>query len=169
MSPITPRELEIDRHREHDEFAVTSWGEMARSRVPAVRASNAFALIDYRCPAGFGPPRHLHRNDDEVLYVISGMLALWTETKCGTAGPGDVVMLPKAVPHAWRSFGADDVHLLVIAAPGDFEPFFELLQGRQALSSEIEKLVAIADEAGMDVVGPPLSDEDVTAIIAERG
>lgn len=169
MSQITSRKLEIDRYREHNEFAVTSWGEMARSRVPAARASNAFALIDYRCPAGFGPPRHTHRNDDEIFYVISGTLALWTETECGIAGPGDVVVLPKAVPHAWRSFGADNVHLLVIAAPGDFEPFFQLLQGQQALSSEIEKLAAIADEAGMDVVGPPLTDEDVTAIIAKSG
>ena len=64
-------------------------------------------------PAGFGPPRHLHRQDDEIFLIEQGAIALWTPHECRTAGPGDVVMLPKVMPHTWRAYGDDPIRFQV--------------------------------------------------------
>ena len=39
--------------------------------------------------------------------IEQGAIALWTPHECRTAGPGDVVMLPKVMPHTWRAYGED--------------------------------------------------------------
>ena len=105
-------------------FAITSWGEEARIRIPASQTDGRLAVMDYRAPAGFGPPRHVHRADDEILLVEQGTLAVWTPEKCNLAKPGDIVMLPKGIPHTWRAYGESPVHLQVIVAPGEFQTFF---------------------------------------------
>jgi hypothetical protein len=56
----------------------------------------------------------------EVLHM-SGAIALWTPHECRTAGPGDVVMLPKVMPHTWRAYGNDPIRSQVTVTPGEFE------------------------------------------------
>jgi hypothetical protein len=91
----------------------------------ASATGGALALLDYHAPAGFGPPRHLHRNDDEIFLILSRHLVLWTPRHCRVVGPESVVLLPKQIAHTWRGCGDADVHLQVIVAPGKVERFFE--------------------------------------------
>jgi hypothetical protein len=125
-------------------------------------------MLVYGAPAGFGPPRHLHRQDEEILLIEQGSIALWTPHECRTAVPGDVVMLPKGVPHTWRAYGGDPVRFQVTVAPGEFETFFERIVERNLTLADQAELVEVASAAGMDIVGPPLSDEEVAAIVAGK-
>jgi quercetin dioxygenase-like cupin family protein len=147
-------------------FATNSWGERARVRLCGAQTEGRLSVLVYGAPAGFGPPRHLHRQDDEILLVEQGTIALWTPHECRTAGPGDVVMLPKGVPHTWRAYGDDSVRFQVTVTPGDFETFFERIVERNLTLADQAELVEVASAAGMDIVGPPLSDEEVAAIRA---
>ncbi len=106
-------------------WAKTSWGEQARTRIRSADTLGRLAVIDYRAPAGFGPPHHMHRDDDEIFLMRSGTIVVSMSGRSWTAGPGDVVLLPRAVPHSWRAYGDDPVHIQVIAAPGTLETFFE--------------------------------------------
>lgn len=144
---------------------ITSWGEASRTRLSSQATGGRVAVLDYRAPQGFGPPRHLHRQDDETFLVFSGTLVVWTQNGNWTAGPGDVVFLPKGQAHTWRSFGSDDVHLHVTVAPGEFELFFQEIVAQGLRAENIAELTAVADHAGMDILGPPLSDEEVAAIL----
>jgi mannose-6-phosphate isomerase-like protein (cupin superfamily) len=146
-------------------FATTSWGEQARPRLRAAETEGRLAVLFYRAPAGFGPPRHLHRQDDEILLIEQGAIALWTPHECRTAGPGDVVMLPKVMPHTWRAYGDDPIRFQVTVTPGEFETFFERIVERNLTLADQAELVQVASAAGMDIVGPPLSDEEVAAIV----
>jgi oxalate decarboxylase/phosphoglucose isomerase-like protein (cupin superfamily) len=123
-------------------------------------------MLVYGAPAGFGPPRHLHRQDDEIFLIEHGTIVLWTPDECRTAGPGDVVMLPKGVPHTWRAYGNDPLRLQVTVTPGEFETFFERIVERNLTFADQTKLAEVAAAAGMDIVGPPLSDEEVAAVLA---
>ena len=120
-------------------------------------------MLVYGAPAGFGPPRHLHRQDDEIFLIEHGTIVLWTPDECRTAGPGDVVMLPKGVPHTWRAYGNDPLRLQVTVTPGEFETFFERIVERNLTFADQTKLAEVAAAAGMDIVGPPLSDEEVSS------
>jgi uncharacterized cupin superfamily protein len=122
-------------------------------------------VLVYGAPAGFGPPRHLHRQDDEILLIEQGAIALWTPHECRTARPGDVVMLPKGVPHTWRAYGDDPVRFQVTVTPGEFETCFERIVERNLTLADQDELVEVASAAGMDLIGPPLSDDEVAAIL----
>lgn len=45
----------------------------------ADQTNGAFTVIGCRAPAGFGPPLHVHRDEDEGFYVLQGQLAV----RCG--------------------------------------------------------------------------------------
>jgi mannose-6-phosphate isomerase-like protein (cupin superfamily) len=131
----------------------------------AKETEGRLAVLFYRAPAGFGPPRHLHRQDDEIFLIEQGAIALWTPHECRTAGPGDVVMLPKVMPHTWRAYGDDPIRFQVTVTPGEFEIFFERIAERNLTLADRAELAEVASAAGMDIVGPPLSDEEVAAIV----
>jgi mannose-6-phosphate isomerase-like protein (cupin superfamily) len=158
-----PRPLHVDLLSVSG-FATTSWGEHARARLRRARTAGRLSVLVYGAPAGFGPPRHLHRQDDEILLIEQGTIALWTPHECRTAGPGDVVMLPKRVPHTWRAYGDDPIRFQVIVTPGEFETFFERIVERNLTLADQAALIEVASAAGMDIVGPPLSNEEVEAI-----
>lgn len=97
--------------------------------------------------------------------ILQGTIALWTPVDCRTAGPGDLVLLPKGQAHTWRAYGEDPVRLHVTVAPGEFETFFERIVQRNLMLSDVSELMEVASSAGMDIIGPSLSDEDVAAIV----
>jgi quercetin dioxygenase-like cupin family protein len=147
-------------------FTVTSWGEQARPRIRGTDTDGRLAMLEYSAVAGFGPPRHVHREDDEMLLIECGTIALWTPDQCWTAGPGDLVMLRKRMPHTWRAYGDDPVRFQITVTPGEFETFFEEIVAQNLTLADQVELTAVASGAGMDIVGPPLSDEEVAAIRA---
>ena len=53
----------------------------------------------------------------------------------------------------------------VATAPGEFESCFERIVQRGLTIDQVEQLVEVASQAGMDIVGPPLSDDEVAAIL----
>ena len=149
-------------------FATTAWGESARVRLRTTQLDTRLAMMVYECPVNFGPVRHLHREDDEILLIERGTIAVWTPNGCRTAKPGDLVLLPKGVPHTWRAYGKDPARFQVTVTPGEFETFFERIVEQNLTLADQAQLVAVAAAAGMDIIGPPLSDEDVAAICAGK-
>ena len=112
---------------------------------------------------GSGPPRHVHAAHDEIWYVLEGRFRFSLGDSDFEAGPGDVVVGPRGVPHTFRAETAD-ARLLDIHAPGGFERFF-VHAGRPATSlvppqpervADPGRLRATIEEFGAAVVGPPL-------------
>lgn len=149
-------------------FAVTSWGERARPRLRRADTEGRLAVLEYGALAGFGPPRHMHREDDEMFLIEQGTIAVWTPHASWIAGPGDLVMLPKQLPHTWRAFGDEPIRCQVFVTPGEFEAFFEQIASRELTLADQAELGELASAAGMDIVGPPLTDNEVAAIRAGR-
>jgi mannose-6-phosphate isomerase-like protein (cupin superfamily) len=146
-------------------FAITSWGERARPRLRRAQTGGQLALLDYGAPKSFGPPRHLHYNDDEIFVVLQGTIAIWTPLECRTTSPDDAVLLPKRQGHTWRAYGEDEVRFQVTVAPGEFETFIELIAQRNLTLSDVREIAEAASAAGMNILGPPLNDEEVAAIV----
>src|SRR5205085_8051513 len=119
----------------------------------------------YRAPAGFGPPRHVHRHADETIHLLGGRIVVWTPRRCFTMAAGDMTLLPRRTPHTWRAYGNEGVHFTVIMVPGGFERFFSLAEERRLTVADHDGLGAAAREAGVDPLGPPLSDDEVAQIV----
>jgi hypothetical protein len=67
--------------------------------------------------------------------------------------------------HTWRAYGDDPIRFQVTVTPGEFETFFERIAERNLTLADRAELAEVASAAGMDIIGPPLSDEEVAAIV----
>jgi quercetin dioxygenase-like cupin family protein len=78
------------------------------------------SVIDCTSPAGFEPGTHCHDDEDEVFYVLDGVL----NGHCGdlewTASPGDMVFIPRDTPHNFTVAGEAPAHYLLINTPPGF-------------------------------------------------
>jgi quercetin dioxygenase-like cupin family protein len=50
---------------------------------------------------GAKPPRHLHNQEDETLYVVEGSLSVWVAGRWIEAPVGTAVFLPRGLEHAF--------------------------------------------------------------------
>ncbi len=70
---------------------------------------------------------HTHEREDEYSYVLRGRLTAQIGDDVIEAGPGELVVKPRGIPHAFWNAGTEPVHFLELISPGGFdEYFFEL-------------------------------------------
>lgn len=87
------------------------------------QTNGAFTLIEQLAPAGFAPPPHVHRAEEEAFYVLEGELTVTCGGNRWAAGPGAFVLLPRGIPHAFAVSAAGPARLLQITSPAQFERF----------------------------------------------
>jgi len=129
----------------------------------AEQTGGAFTLIEWAAPAGFGPPLHLHHNEDEAFYVLDGEIVIDCGDRRFTAGPGDFAFLPRGIPHTFV-VTAGPVRGLQITTPSGFEEFIAEL-GRPAerpglpepSAPDVPRLIAAGQRFGHEILGPPPS------------
>jgi quercetin dioxygenase-like cupin family protein len=111
---------------------------------------------------GEGPPLHLHVNEDEVLYFLDGRFRVKIEDVIHDAPGGSFVFVPKGVPHTWQNVADTPGQLLVLFVPAaaGMERFFERFADHADEGSPGQAFAALAGDAGMEVLGPPLAQSD---------
>ena len=109
---------------------------------------------------GAASPLHLHRREDEQFLVIDGAARFIVGDATVDAAPGDLVFLPRGVPHAYVVTSAT-ARLVGMATPGGFESFFlrlgaPVVPGEpEAPAPSIEEMARVAAELGIEILGPP--------------
>src|SRR5690242_16677399 len=72
-----------------------------------------------------GPPRHLHHNEDEWFYIIEGDYIAEVGSERFELKPGDSILGPREIPHAWAFVGDTTGKMLIAFAPANkMEAFF---------------------------------------------
>jgi uncharacterized RmlC-like cupin family protein len=69
-------------------------------------------------PAGTGVPPHIHPTQDEFIYVLDGTYTLYLDGDWTTAGPGDLVRMPRGVPHAYYNRSESEARSVFWVSPG---------------------------------------------------
>ena len=106
-----------------------------------------------------GPPRHLHHEQEEWFYVIEGEYIIEVGDERYRLGPGDSVLTPRKVPHAWAHVGEGMGKQLIVFQPaGKMEAFFGELS-KVAGVPQREELGRLFSSHGMEMTGPPLPVE----------
>jgi mannose-6-phosphate isomerase-like protein (cupin superfamily) len=97
-------------------------------------------------PRALGSPVHTHSREDEWTYILQGQVGVEVGGKVVLAGPGDMVLKPRAVPHAFWNPTDEPARLLEIITPGGFEAYFEelgvILAAAEPDLSRIDELAA---------------------------
>ena len=107
-----------------------------------------------------GPSRHLHHHEDELFFCLEGQYVVEVGNERAVLGPGDCLLGPRGIPHAWAYSGNGQGRLLISFAPaGKMEAFFGnreqrgIRPGQYASTKEDGELLR---EFGMELIGPPI-------------
>lgn len=100
----------------------------------------------------------MHGNEEETFYLLDGrglFVAGETERELRR---GDLVVMPRGVPHTLAPRGADPLRMLVIVSPAGLEQFFVDVEQRERAGIELDEdsVAALASEYGTRIVGPPI-------------
>ncbi len=84
-----------------------------------------FALIEQTIPPrALAAPMHTHAHEDEYSFVLTGRLGAQIGDHVVEAGPGELVLKPRGIPHAYWNPGDEETQLLEIISPASFEQYF---------------------------------------------
>lgn len=84
-----------------------------------------FALIEHTIPPRrLAAPVHTHESEDEYSYVLSGRMGAMIGDEVVEAGPGELVIKPRGIPHSFWNAGDEEVRLLELISPGGFDQYF---------------------------------------------
>jgi mannose-6-phosphate isomerase-like protein (cupin superfamily) len=100
-------------------------------RVPSEVSGGAFTLLE-EVPPLVDTPLHVHRNEDELFYVLEGDHVYRVGDVEHTVGPGGLVFAPRGIPHSQRRVLPGRGRQLVLITPGGFEGFFRDLAAAHA-------------------------------------
>ena len=110
----------------------------------------AFELVEAKMRKGTEPPPHVHEREDELFYVLDGVLDAYVGDACLHATAGSCVFLPKGRPHAFK-IQSEQIHMLTFMTPGGF-------MGASASMAIPARSLAIPPEDGVTYATVDLSE-----------
>lgn len=135
-------------------------GGVLTFKATSEQTAGALTALDTVAAAGEGPPLHLHREEDEFIYVLAGSFAVKVGEELIEAGPGAFVLIPRGIPHTWQNVGETEGRFFagVMPAAAGFELFFRRYAELPEAEKGVEAFARLAAETGaLEVVGPPLA------------
>ncbi len=133
-------------------------GTTFRTLTGPADSGGIFSVIDSTAPVGFGPPRHVHTGEDEVLVILGGEIDWWLSGTSGHAGPGEALFIPRGAEHVWRAVGDEPCRHLIVFTPGGFDGFFaEMAEASYSIPEDMAAVTDSAARHNMVFTGPPLS------------
>src|SRR3954470_16227163 len=113
---------------------------------------SAAFVIHPLAPRALGSPVHTHTHEDEWSYVLEGRVGIEVDGRVVVAGPGDLVLKPRHVPHAFWNAGDEPARLLEVITPGGFESYFaELGEILAAGVPDLARLGEVAARYGLQM------------------
>jgi len=112
--------------------------------------AGSIMLFEEITPSGAGTNLHLHRDSDEVAWVLSGDITFKIGDAVIVGGPGTCAFIPRGAPHAWKNTSAETGRVLFLYTPATAGKFFE-----ERLSCPDGSIDEMRHRHGLEIVGPP--------------
>jgi mannose-6-phosphate isomerase-like protein (cupin superfamily) len=114
-------------------------------RVTSEASGGAFSLLE-EVPPLLDTPLHVHRDEDELFYVLEGQHVYRVGDEEYVVGPGGLVFAPRGIPHSQRRVVSGEGRQLVVLTPGGLEGFFRELAAAEAADTIGPDAYAAASE-----------------------
>jgi quercetin dioxygenase-like cupin family protein len=126
-------------------------GGLFTFHVDSTETGGEFALVEVEGGPGGEPPLHVHRNEDELFYLLEGKLKVFLGNQEMTLVAGESAFLPRNVPHTFKIL-SKYARFLVYITPGGFEGYFRDLgqslysagPGEEDEEFDIEQMIRVA-------------------------
>ncbi|SFJ66116.1 Cupin domain-containing protein [Bosea sp. OK403] len=130
-----------------------SWNILGQTYVPKTLSEDSFSWHATFPPGTFVPP-HIHPTQDEFIYLLEGRLDLVLDGQESFATAGDLIRLPRNVPHGLFNKSEAMVKCLFWVAPTGrlYDLFWAIHSMPQQNPAEV---VALAAKYEIDFLPPP--------------
>ena len=98
-------------------------------------------------PAGSGIPYHVHQKEDETFEITEGELEVNLNGEVHTLQKGDMVFMPKNVPHSFKAL--KDTTMWVSLVPGGGEQMFVELAALPPGPPDMKVVAKISEPYGI--------------------
>src|SRR5467141_2936276 len=117
---------------------------------------DSIMIFEETVPAGTKSTFHLHHDSDVVAYVLSGEVTYKIGDEVTVGGPGSCAFMPRGVPHAWKSSGAETGRVLFLYTPARAGGLLEEQQrtGRNFASMTEREEAELRQRYGWELLGP---------------
>lgn len=135
-------------------FEETTWSILGQTYYPKAVCESTFAFETNSMPGEFVPV-HIHPTQDEFILVQEGELDLKLDGVWSKARAGDVVRMPRGIPHGYFNKSDKPCRALFWVSPmGKLQDLFEQLDEL----TDVEKVVKISAEHDVNFL-PPEANE----------
>ena len=104
-------------------------------------------------PRSVAAPMHTHTREDEFSFVTRGEVTFQLADEIIVARPGDFVLKPRGIPHAFWNASDEPCAFLELISPAGFENFFRAI-GKlwdPEREPDFEKFYALAEEYDLKI------------------
>lgn len=127
-------------------------------KVSAADTAGDYCIYDTLRTAKGGPPMHVHRSQDEWFLVRGGEFKFVVGGETFRLNPGDTLLGPRGVPHAFASLSETSALLIAFIPAGTIEQLFhEVSNVNRHRVPTLEDWRTISRAHDVEIVGPPLA------------
>lgn len=130
-----------------------------------IETGNELSLLESHMPAGCDSGLHVHANEDEGIYLISGELEITIGDSSFTLKAGTCCFIPRNVPHRLRNKKTRAVRVVQVNTPGTLDPFIRMagirIKGPNEIVSpypspeQIGPILLLSEEYDFHMLIPP--------------
>ena len=99
-------------------------GDRVKVLCTGEETTNSLCVAEVTSLPGGGPPPHVHKEADEVMYILDGRFEIMLGTRTVIAERGAAVHVPRGTLHDFRNIGATTGRFLSYHTPAGIEHFF---------------------------------------------
>jgi quercetin dioxygenase-like cupin family protein len=133
---------------------MTAPGRFSALKLLGHETKGSIMLFEETVPVGTTSLYHLHRDSDEVAWVLAGEITFKIGDEVSVGGPGTCAFFPRNVPHAWKSTGRETGRVLFLYTPAAAGGYVEELAKRPPGSMDDAERNALRERYRWEVVGP---------------
>ncbi|MBN9435900.1 cupin domain-containing protein [Bosea sp. (in: a-proteobacteria)] len=139
--------------RANEGIDAITWNILGQTYVPKTLSEDSFSWHATFPPGTFVPP-HIHPTQDEFIYMLEGRLDLVLDGQESHALPGDLIRLPRNVPHGLFNKSDTPVKCLFWVAPTGrlYDLFWAIHSMKEQNPAEV---VALSARYEIDFLPPP--------------
>jgi oxalate decarboxylase/phosphoglucose isomerase-like protein (cupin superfamily) len=143
-------DLEKGITREGEGYNGTQWNILGQVYYPKASCDTTFAFETNSDPGQFVPV-HIHPTQDEFILVLDGVLDLKLDGVWSQAKAGDLVRMPKGIPHGYFNKSDKPARALFWVSPaGKLEALFNALHDQ----TDVPTVIQLSAQHDVDFLPP---------------
>jgi quercetin dioxygenase-like cupin family protein len=129
-------------------------GRFSALKLLGHETNESIMLFEETVPVGTKSLFHLHRDSDEVAWVLAGEITFKIGDEMTVGGPGTCAFVPRNVPHAWKNTGRETGRVVFLYTPAAAGRYVEALLKRPAGPISDDERNQLGERYRWEVVGP---------------